>query len=117
LSPRDLGQANRPESKIILGAAVIDDVLGLLVLAVVTALVVTGSIHLTNILGITLKAVAFLVGSIGIGMWVNPRIVRNLARLELKNMKLLFGSGLLFCSPGLPLWQAWQPSSAPSRPD
>jgi Na+:H+ antiporter len=93
---RDLGQANRPESKIILGAAVIDDVLGLLVLAVVTALVVTGSIHLTNILGITLKAVAFLVGSIGIGMWITPRIVRNLARLDLKNMKLLFGVGFAF---------------------
>lgn len=93
---RDLGQTNRPESKIILGAAVIDDVLGLLVLAVVTALVLTGSIHFTNILGITLKAVAFLVGSIGIGMWITPRIVRNLARLELKNMKLLFGVGFAF---------------------
>jgi len=93
---RDLGQANRPETKIILGAAVIDDVLGLLVLAVVTALVVTGSIHLRNILGITLKAIAFLVGSIGIGMWITPRIVRRLARLELKNMKLLFGVGFAF---------------------
>jgi Kef-type K+ transport system membrane component KefB len=93
---RDLGQMDRPESKIILGAAVIDDVLGLLVLAVVTALIVQGSVSLGNIFGITLKAVLFLAGSIGIGMWVTPRIVRRLARLQIENVKLLFGVGFAF---------------------
>jgi Kef-type K+ transport system membrane component KefB len=93
---RDLGQMDRPESKIILGAAVIDDVLGLLVLAVVTALIVQGSVSLGNIFGITLKAVLFLAGSIGIGMWVTPRIVRRLARLHIENVKLLFGVGFAF---------------------
>jgi Kef-type K+ transport system membrane component KefB len=93
---RDLGQMDRPESKIILGAAVIDDVLGLLVLAIVTALIVNGSVSLSGILGITLKAVVFLVGSIGIGMWVTPRIVRRLARLDFENIKLLFGVGFAF---------------------
>jgi len=93
---RDLGQMDRQESKIILGAAVIDDVLGLLVLAVVTALIVNGSVSVGSILGITLKAVVFLVGSIGIGLWVAPRIVRRLARLEFENIKLLFGVGFAF---------------------
>jgi Kef-type K+ transport system membrane component KefB len=87
---------DRPESKIILGAAVIDDVLGLLVLAIVTALIVNGSVSLSGIFGITLKAVAFLVGSIGIGMWVTPRIVRRIARLDFENIKLLFGVGFAF---------------------
>ena len=93
---RDLGQMNRPESKIILGAAVIDDVLGLLVLAIVTALVVTGSVSFGGIAEITLKAVVFLVGSIGLGMWLTPWTVRKLARLELDNLKLLFGVGFAF---------------------
>lgn len=93
---RDLGEMDRPESKIILGAAVIDDVLGLLVLAVVTALIVNGSVSLGTVFGITLKAVVFLVGSIGIGMWVTPRIVRRLARLQFENVKLLFGVGFAF---------------------
>jgi Kef-type K+ transport system membrane component KefB len=93
---RDLGQMHREESKIIIGAAVIDDVLGLLVLAVVTALVVNGSVSVASVFGITLKAVAFLVGSIGIGMWVTPRIVRRLARLKLDNIKVLFGVGFAF---------------------
>jgi|SRR5882757_3742518 len=93
---RDLGQMDRPESKIIMGAAVIDDVLGLLVLAVVTALIVNGSVSFGNIFGITLKAVLFLAGSIGIGMRVTPKIVRRLARLNVENVKLLFGVGFAF---------------------
>jgi Kef-type K+ transport system membrane component KefB len=93
---RDLDQMNRPESKIILGAAVIDDVLGLLVLAVVTALVVSGSVSLAGVAMITLKAIFFLVGSFGLGMWLTPRLVRNLARLKIDNIKLLFGVGFAF---------------------
>lgn len=93
---RDLGQMNRQESKIILGAAIIDDVLGLLVLAIVSALVESGSISISNIAGITLKAVVFLAGSIGIGMWITPEIVRRLARLKFENVKLLFGVGFAF---------------------
>jgi Kef-type K+ transport system membrane component KefB len=93
---RDLNQAHRIEAKIILGAAVIDDVLGLIILAVVSGLVVTGSISAGGLFMITLKAVVFLAGSIGIGVWITPRIVRQLARSELESTKLLFGLGLAF---------------------
>lgn len=93
---RDLQQAHRTEAKIILGAAVIDDVLGLMILAVVSALVVSGSVSLGVLGGITLKAVLFLVGSIGLGMWVTPKLVKRVARLDIENVKLLFGLGLAF---------------------
>ena len=92
----DLRQAHRPEAKIILGAAVIDDILGLLVLGVVTALVVTGRISLSSVSTIGLKAVLFLVSSIGIGVWITPRIIKKIARLDIKNIKLLFGLGFAF---------------------
>lgn len=93
---RDLQQSHRTEAKIILGAAVIDDVLGLMILAVVSALAVSGTINLAVLWGITWKAVLFLVGSIGIGMWITPRLVKRVARLEIENVKLLFGLGLAF---------------------
>ena len=93
---RDLRQAHRTEARIILGAAVIDDVLGLLILAVVSALVVTGTISLLSISWITLKAVLFLVGSISVGLWLAPRLVRRIARLKIENLKLLFGLGFAF---------------------
>ncbi|HEV8384338.1 MAG TPA: cation:proton antiporter [Candidatus Acidoferrales bacterium] len=93
---RDLQQSQRTEAKIILGAAVIDDVLGLVILAVVSGLVVTGSVSLLSVSIITLKAVVFLAVAIGAGMWTTQRMVRRLARLELDNVKLLFGLGFAF---------------------
>ncbi len=88
---RDLKQAQRTEAKIILGAAVIDDVIGLVILAVVSGLVVSGSVSLLGVAGITLKAVIFLTAAIGIGIWATPKLVRWLAQLGLENVKLIFG--------------------------
>jgi Kef-type K+ transport system membrane component KefB len=88
---RDLKQAHRIEAKVILGAAVIDDVMGLVILAVVSGLVMSGTISFGSVFAITLKAVGFLVAVIGIGVWATPRLIRGLARLELENMKLIFG--------------------------
>jgi Kef-type K+ transport system membrane component KefB len=93
---RDLQQAHRVEAKIILGAAVIDDVLGLIVLAVVSALVVSGTVSLLSVTSITAKAAVFLAGSIGIGVWLTPKLVRRMARWDVENLKLLFGLGLAF---------------------
>ena len=63
---KDLGKIRMPESKIILGAAVIDDVLGLMILAVVGGIVVAaeggGQVSLGNILQIILVSMGFLVG-------------------------------------------------------
>ena len=93
---RDLRQAHRIEAKIILGAAVIDDVLGLIILAVVSGLVVSGTISLATLGAITVKSVLFLAGSIGIGAWIMPRLVKRMARLEIENLKLIIGLGFAF---------------------
>jgi len=93
---RDLQQEHRPEAKIILSAAVMDDVLGLLFLAILSGYIDSGTVNFGAISLITVKAVAFLAGSIGIGVWVTPRLVRRMARLEIRNLKLLFGLGIAF---------------------
>ncbi|MCS7184169.1 MAG: cation:proton antiporter [Patescibacteria group bacterium] len=64
---RDLGKQNTPEAKIILGAAVIDDILGLIILAVVQAIVVTNAINFIEILNISLKAIGFILLAIVVG--------------------------------------------------
>lgn len=93
---RDLKQTHRTEAKIILGAAVIDDVMGLIILAVVSGLVITGTISLLSASMTTLKATAFLAGSIAFGVWIAPRLVKSVARLEIEHSKLLFGIGVAF---------------------
>ena len=64
---RDLGKLNIPAARIVLGAAVIDDVLGLVILAVVSSLVKVGSVSVSEVSWIITQAVLFLAGSIWIG--------------------------------------------------
>ncbi|HVB33031.1 MAG TPA: cation:proton antiporter [Patescibacteria group bacterium] len=92
----DLGRMRSLEARVVLGAAVIDDILGLLVLAVATALVVHGTVSVWGISAITLKAVAFLFGSIVAGIWLTPRLVPRIRRMGFRNVRLLFGLGLAF---------------------
>ncbi len=93
---RDLKQLHRTEAQIILGAAVIDDVLGLVILAVVSGLVVTGAVSIWGAAAITLKATAFLLLALVVGGSVTPRLVRRMAKLDIANLKLLFGLGFAF---------------------
>jgi len=88
---RDIGRETTEEARIILGAAVIDDVLCLIVLAVVSGLAVTGTISMASIALTTGKAAFFLVASLGIGIWMTPKLVRRLAHFGVQNLKLLFG--------------------------
>ena len=67
---KDLNKLQTPEAQIVLGAAVIDDVIGLIILAVVSAIVTTGAVDLNSIGLISLKALAFLVGSLVIGQFI-----------------------------------------------
>lgn len=86
---RDLKILRSPEAQIVLGAAVIDDVLGLIILAVVSAIVTVGELALTDIALITFKAVAFLVGAIVIGQLIAPWLGRLLSAIHTgKGMKL-----------------------------
>ncbi len=98
---RDIGKIDSREAKIILGAAVIDDILGLVILAVVTgviAAVASGSgegLSSLAVLWIILKAVLFIVGAILIGSRVLPHYFNLGFRLKGKGVLLSFS--LLVC--------------------
>ncbi|MCC3406373.1 MAG: cation:proton antiporter [Microcoleus sp. PH2017_10_PVI_O_A] len=63
----ELGRLQSKEGQIIVGAAVIDDVLGIIVLAVVASLAKTGEIDVVNVIYLIVSATAFLLGSILLG--------------------------------------------------
>jgi Kef-type K+ transport system membrane component KefB len=67
---RDMGRLQDREAQIILGAAVIDDVLGLIILAVVSAIVTAGEVSAGEVGWIIAKAVLFLGASVFIGQWL-----------------------------------------------
>jgi Kef-type K+ transport system membrane component KefB len=96
---KDAGALQAPFARIILGAAVIDDVLGLLVLAVISGIIgaaATGqALGVAPILGIVLKAVAFLSGALLIGSVVSPRLFRS--ALALRSTGAVQALALSFC--------------------
>lgn len=70
---QELGALARVESRVILGAAVIDDILAMLLLGVVVALQAGGEIHVGQLAVVLLEAVGFLA-VIG---WVGTRVMRR----------------------------------------
>jgi len=79
---RDLGKLQTPEAQIVLGAAVIDDVMGLIILAVVSAIVTVGAVSFGAISWITAKAILFLVLSIALGQFFAPHISRVFSKIH-----------------------------------
>jgi Kef-type K+ transport system membrane component KefB len=102
ITARVLKESNRlktREAKIILGAAVIDDVFGLVVLAVITGLVIgAGSgagASAASVVWLVVKVSIFLVGSLLLGVFFAPRIARQVAKAKSRGM--LFTFALAFC--------------------
>jgi Kef-type K+ transport system membrane component KefB len=99
---KDLGKANTKEARIILGAAVADDVIGLVVLAVVSGLVTAAtagsgdqSVSWGSVLWIVLKASLFLILAVVIGRFWSQRIFVHAAKLQVPGV--LLGLCLCFC--------------------
>jgi len=78
----ELGQLKSTEGQIIVGAAVIDDVLGIIVLAVVASLAKTGEVDLLNLVYLMIGATAFLLGSIFLGKFFNKSFVAIAEKLQ-----------------------------------
>ncbi|MDP2308017.1 MAG: cation:proton antiporter [Pseudomonadota bacterium] len=96
---RDIGQSQSKEARVILGAAVIDDVLGLVALAAVSGIIAAANQDVAPELGpiavIIGKAVLFLGGSVGLGVLLTPYLYRNAARM--RGGGVLLGISLAFC--------------------
>lgn len=93
---KDLNKLHTQEAKIVLGAAVIDDILGLIILAVVAGIVTTGEIRLNQIAQILILSVVFFTVLIFLGDRIVCRGVSLFSRGERRNLKLLFPLTLAF---------------------
>jgi Kef-type K+ transport system membrane component KefB len=96
---KDLGRAQSQEARIILGAAVIDDVLGLVVLAVLAAVIAgtdSGAALSYGALALVIgKALLFLFGALSLGVLFSPRLF-SLAS-QLRGNGVLLATALVFC--------------------
>jgi Kef-type K+ transport system membrane component KefB len=85
---RDLGQEHSDEAHVIVGAAVMDDVLGLIMLAIVSGIVVTGSVEVQEILRTMLLATLFIVAVLILGPYIIDLLIWMLRRLDVMEAKL-----------------------------
>ncbi|MBR9989107.1 MAG: cation:proton antiporter [Gemmatimonadetes bacterium] len=77
----DLGRLQEPESQIVLGAAVLDDIIGLIILAVVSQVLAGGELTAGSVGTITLLAFGFVVGVVVLGGFIVPPVFNWLSRV------------------------------------
>jgi len=77
----DLGRLQDPESQIVLGAAVIDDIIGLVILGVVSGLVAGETVTFGSIAKVTGLAFGFIVVALLLGRLIVPPLFDLLARV------------------------------------
>ena len=96
---RDMGRLKSREASIILGAAVIDDVLGLVILAIVTGMIAAAGAGApftpASIAWLVVKVIVFLAAALTLGLFFAPRLLAQAARANIKG--LMFVLSLSFC--------------------
>ena len=104
---KDLGKMHTPESRIILAAAVLDDVLGLIVLAAVSGLIVGPALDITTIdafyptVWIIIKSIGFLLVAVILGKQMAGKILTWGARFKVKGMPVVLTLCYCFIVSGL----------------
>ena len=86
----DLGRLGDRAARVVLGAAVVDDILGLIILAVVTGVAQTGSVSLGAVGLLAAKAVVFLVAAVLVGVRLAPTLVRWVGRLRARGTLIVY---------------------------
>jgi Kef-type K+ transport system membrane component KefB len=96
---QDLGRSKSAEARVILGAAVIDDVLGLVILAVIGGVIAAAdrgdSLSSAEIALVVGKAIAFLFGALALGVYLSPRVFSIASHLSGRGV--LLATALIFC--------------------
>jgi Kef-type K+ transport system membrane component KefB len=86
----DLGRLQDGAAAVVLGAAVVDDILGLIILAVVTGVAQTGGVSAGSIALLTAKALVFLVVALVLGRRLAPVLIGWIGRLQARGTLIVY---------------------------
>lgn len=76
------------EARTILGAAMLDDILGLIILAIVSSIVINGHVDLLMISQVIVMTIVFFAGALMLGPWFLRKAIRYVRFLETWEAKL-----------------------------
>ena len=97
----DIGKLGTPEGVTILGAAVLDDVIGILILTIVVGLETSGQISAGSIGFVAIKTIGFWLALTGVGILLSRRISDLFSRFEVSGAALALALALAFLAAGL----------------
>lgn len=92
----DLGRLQDPEGQVILGAAILDDVIGLVILTVVAGLAGGKPVTLTGVGRTAAVAFGFLIAVVVLGRLIVPRVVVWSSRVKQPGTPAIFALMLAF---------------------
>jgi len=85
----DLKRIHTPEARVIIGAAVVDDVLGLVILAIVSGLAAGAALSILGIAKVFAIAVGFLVAAVIIGNFIAPKLFNLVDQMRVRGVLLV----------------------------
>lgn len=97
----DIRRLGTPEGVTILGAAVLDDVVGILILTIVVGLAETGELSASSIGLVSLKTFGFWIGLTAVGILLSRRISNLLGKLQVDGGMLAFAVAIALLAAGL----------------
>jgi Kef-type K+ transport system membrane component KefB len=97
----DLRRLDTPEGVTIIAAAVLDDVIGIIILTVVVGISVTSEFSASSVSLIALKTLGFWVVLTGAGILLSRRISNILGKFQVSGAALALALGLAFFSAAL----------------
>ncbi|MCH7739769.1 MAG: cation:proton antiporter [Chloroflexi bacterium] len=97
----DMNKLHVPEGVTVLGAAVVDDVLGLLILTVVIGINETGEVSAGSIVFVALKAIGFWLGLTIVGTLLSNYISRGVTWFKTTGAVLGLALGIAFLAAGV----------------
>jgi hypothetical protein len=113
----DLRALATTEARIVIGAAVADDVLGLVILTVVVKIATGGSVGFGTVAGTLGLAIVFLVATGAVGLLVVPKLLDHVHRKASSGATVVVAALVLtFAFAELPISPSWPSSSEHSSP-
>ena len=91
-------------AEIVLGILIVEDLIAILLIAILTAVGKGEGLSPREIVGTTLRLALFLAGLVGVGLLIVPRLIRAAVRSERSETILVASMGICFAASLLALW-------------
>jgi len=82
----DMGKLAAPEAQIVLGAAVIDDVLGIIILSAVQGIALSGSLQWLGVAKTIMLSAGFLAAALWLGPYLSEALVKLVRRMRVRGV-------------------------------